>query len=69
MSGPNGEPQVPAGNAGHGEEGDDDGFGDTGLDVSAFPPSPCKQQHRKICSNKLHAGPDQLLFGSPGGEE
>ncbi|XP_037735526.1 bublin coiled-coil protein isoform X2 [Chelonia mydas] len=30
MSGPNGEPQVPAGNAGRGEEGDDDGFGDTG---------------------------------------
>ncbi|XP_074830145.1 bublin coiled-coil protein isoform X2 [Natator depressus] len=31
MSGPNGEPQVPAGNAGRGEEGDDDGFGDTAL--------------------------------------
>nr|XP_042710143.1 bublin coiled-coil protein isoform X2 [Chrysemys picta bellii] len=24
---------------------------------------------QRICSNKLHAGPNQLLFGSPGGEE
>ncbi|XP_075761756.1 bublin coiled-coil protein isoform X2 [Pelodiscus sinensis] len=30
MSGPNGEPHVPAGSVGRGEEGDDDGFGETG---------------------------------------
>ncbi|XP_023961895.2 bublin coiled-coil protein isoform X1 [Chrysemys picta bellii] len=40
MSGPNGEPHGPAGNVGRGEEGDDDGFGETGLGVSAFPPLP-----------------------------
>ncbi|XP_053863383.1 bublin coiled-coil protein isoform X3 [Malaclemys terrapin pileata] len=90
MSGPNGEPHGPAGNVGRGEEGEDDGFGETALlqcgslSSGSWPepnhllerlPNSCQMAipswsvTQRICSNKLHAGPNQLLFGSPGGEE